>query len=693
MRTAPQAIAAAKKATKNVPGMCQNWTWNLYQAHSVGDVDRDGDADAVDGWKSEPASARFTDRKVWVGAPVAWSGGSGGFGHRAICIGYFNGEPLIRSTDAAGRGLVGNHTLSWFEKNWNLKYLGWSKTISGMTIEGLINPDAPEKVHVPTKKAAASKVKPLPVHGADTSHHNPFTNAQMKQAMDAGLDWISLKATQGQKFIDNKYVGRRDHARKIGLPCMAYHFAETSDPVSQAKHFLKVAGIKPGDMRPMLDLEDYAQGKSFFSKMTIAARTKWVGAFVAVIEKELGVKPFIYTPFALNDDFGCPLWVARYNPRNELPHIPKPWKAWTIRQFTNGQVGVPNSFVGLGHVDLNCWDGAPKTRLKTYTIKGRHEGAPKPEPKPEPVVEPAPRPTLKKTVAILAREVLDNKWGIGPDRVKRLTAAGHDAEAVQRAVNDLVIPAPVEIKPPVAVSGQVKVNLKTVALRVSTANIQNFPDMSDSKTRADIKATLAASDLIFWQELAEAQDHKALDDLDVGFTSTVVRTECPISARSALLKPVGAPIVTKISDSLGAGSHSPARYMTEQRYTWSVPTGLPDVWSIGNHYVNSAWNAKRVPKKTQRKLEWKKGHAVHQKHALAALANGFIVIGGGDYNRSIIDTPSFHPRQKWVVGGKGIDGVYVIPPLSVNIGAGASTNRNLNSDHNLRTVRLSLSAR
>lgn len=43
-----------------------------------------------------------------------------------------------------------------------------------------------------------------------------------------------------------------------------------------------------------------------------------------------------------------------------------------------------------------------------------------------------------QTVNQLAREVLDRRWGNGADRKLRLTQAGHNYEAVQKAVNALV---------------------------------------------------------------------------------------------------------------------------------------------------------------------------------------------------------------------------------------------------------------
>lgn len=46
--------------------------------------------------------------------------------------------------------------------------------------------------------------------------------------------------------------------------------------------------------------------------------------------------------------------------------------------------------------------------------------------------------TGKKTVAEVAKEVLDGKWGNGNDRKNRLIAAGYNYDTVQKKVNKLV---------------------------------------------------------------------------------------------------------------------------------------------------------------------------------------------------------------------------------------------------------------
>lgn len=157
-----QASTAVKRARAdhfNTPGTCQMWTRELYSSPSVGDVDSDGDADAVDGWKSEPLKARHTDRKPPLGSPVAWSGGRSGFGHRAISLGPIDGVYMIRSTDAGGSGQVATVPLSWVERHWGLTYLGWSETIGGTPIPGLKTGVRPEPKPEPPKPKLTSRGK------------------------------------------------------------------------------------------------------------------------------------------------------------------------------------------------------------------------------------------------------------------------------------------------------------------------------------------------------------------------------------------------------------------------------------------------------------------------------------------------------------------------------------------------------
>lgn len=130
-----EAARNAEAARSNIPGTCQLWTRIQYGAPSAGDVDRDGDSDAVDGWKKEPVSARHPgDRNPPRGVPVAFSGGSRGYGHRAVSL----GGGKIRSTDMTATryspGVVGTTTIDQIERSMGVTYLGWSETITGTLI-------------------------------------------------------------------------------------------------------------------------------------------------------------------------------------------------------------------------------------------------------------------------------------------------------------------------------------------------------------------------------------------------------------------------------------------------------------------------------------------------------------------------------------------------------------------------------
>lgn len=148
MNTREQAALNAEASTFNTPGTCQLWTRTQFGAPSAGDQDRDGDADAVDGWRSEPVTARHSDRNPPRGVPVAFSGGSRGYGHRAISL----GGGKIRSTDMTATGyragVVGTTTIAQIERSMGVKYLGWSETITGTPIP---NPQ-PEPEPIPVSQ-------------------------------------------------------------------------------------------------------------------------------------------------------------------------------------------------------------------------------------------------------------------------------------------------------------------------------------------------------------------------------------------------------------------------------------------------------------------------------------------------------------------------------------------------------------
>lgn len=225
-------------------------------------------------------------------------------------------------------------------------------------------------------------VKPLPVHGADISHYQDG-KLDLAGARKRGLRFLYHKATEGTSYVDPNFARRRAEAarvrvgklRRLRLRFGGYHFARPTkgNAVAEAKHFLSVYRPHPGDLRPALDLE-------VTGGLSLAELRVWAKTFCDYVERETGAKPIVYTPFDLVPK-GCLAWRPRYSNANTPPTLP-----FDIRQFSNGVYGVPNSFPGLGHVDLNSL--RPGVKVSALLVPAKAKPTPHPVPTPPPAPEP-----------------------------------------------------------------------------------------------------------------------------------------------------------------------------------------------------------------------------------------------------------------------------------------------------------------
>lgn len=134
-RTPDQALAAAltesTRPSRNWIGLCMMFTRMMYGVGAVGDYDGDGDADAVDGWKSAHRKHRTTDpHQIPRGVPVFWSGGRSGYGHAAISVG--GGQ--MWTTDLIRTGKVDLAPISGVRRVWGLELLGWTEDLNGVVV-------------------------------------------------------------------------------------------------------------------------------------------------------------------------------------------------------------------------------------------------------------------------------------------------------------------------------------------------------------------------------------------------------------------------------------------------------------------------------------------------------------------------------------------------------------------------------
>lgn len=216
--------------------------------------------------------------------------------------------------------------------------------------------------------------------GIDLSHYQGG-DLDFHAARRAGVLFVSHKTTEAldPKYVDAFYTRRRREVADAGMLFGGYHFARPgqSGGAAQAQWFLRHATPGDGDLWPMLDLEDD-------DGLNTAQLTAWVDDWVTVMRREVGCVGFIYTQYDLDDDFAAPLWRARYSDAMSLPTVPKPWRHWTVWQWSNGEYPhTPlNLTPGIGHVDANMMHTTmPAKLLERFTL-----GGPKPKPKPEPNV-------------------------------------------------------------------------------------------------------------------------------------------------------------------------------------------------------------------------------------------------------------------------------------------------------------------
>lgn len=200
IRNAEEAARAAEQTKTNAEGMCQAVTRGYYLAPSAGDQDRDGDADAKDGWLSEPKSARHTDRNPPRGYPCTMS--TGGHWHRLESLGKKNGVTILRSTDFDGvtkrfrPGVLGNGTIEEIELAMGAKWVGWSRTIDGVPI-----PPAPKKpvVKKPAAKRSHGEAVDHAIADLMRSKKGPASGARARHIHAALAELVKVPEVGGKK--------------------------------------------------------------------------------------------------------------------------------------------------------------------------------------------------------------------------------------------------------------------------------------------------------------------------------------------------------------------------------------------------------------------------------------------------------------------------------------------------------------
>ena len=190
------------------------------------------------------------------------------------------------------------------------------------------------------------------IHGIDVSKYQRTIGWKLVKEMevdDIRIGFAFMKATEGVINIDAQFKRNWKQAKKAGIPRGAYHFFIASKSgKAQAENFLDNVALEPGDLPPVLDVEQ-TNGAS------VTDLQQRVADWLQVVEKKYKTKPIIYTNVDFYNTFlagrfdDYPLWVAHYFVKDK-PRIKRHWHFW--QHSERGRANGINAFV-----DFNVFSG------------------------------------------------------------------------------------------------------------------------------------------------------------------------------------------------------------------------------------------------------------------------------------------------------------------------------------------------
>jgi lysozyme len=191
------------------------------------------------------------------------------------------------------------------------------------------------------------------VRGIDISHYQDRINwEKLRNATigDAPVSFVFIKATEGEKMLDDNFNENFAQARRNDIIRGAYHFFIPGiSPRRQADFFLRQAQLEPGDLPPILDVEKNGN-------LTPEQLRRDVLTWLNMAEKKYGAKPILYTGYKFKMQYlntpefdVYPYWIAHYYV-DKLEYTGK----WTFWQHTDcGKVSGIRGFV-----DCNIFNGS-----------------------------------------------------------------------------------------------------------------------------------------------------------------------------------------------------------------------------------------------------------------------------------------------------------------------------------------------
>ncbi|QBQ40755.1 glycoside hydrolase family 25 protein [Sphingobacterium psychroaquaticum] len=189
------------------------------------------------------------------------------------------------------------------------------------------------------------------VYGIDISQYqgNIDWDAVLKIHGAVPVDFVFVRASMGESAKDKRFRENwSEVASRTKLRGAYHYFRPNENSLKQAKNFIRLVKLKPGDLPPVLDIEERPRRQSMDSLKVGLKR--WLDE----VEQHYGVQPILYSGDSYFTDFlekefsDYVLWIANYN-----FWIDRPKKHWDFWQFS--ERGAVDGI--KGNVDLNMFNG------------------------------------------------------------------------------------------------------------------------------------------------------------------------------------------------------------------------------------------------------------------------------------------------------------------------------------------------
>lgn len=167
--------------------------------------------------------------------------------------------------------------------------------------------------------------------GIDISHHQgevdwpalkfryrldtkEIVSSQTQASGMRAVDFVIAKATEGATHVDGMYRSHLDSASARGIAFGAYHYFKPNVPyAAQAGNFLSVSALQPGNIVPVIDVEERGR---LSAKQLREAVLGWLGE----VGEHYGCVPIIYCNISYYEKYFSapefskyPIWIAAYS--------------------------------------------------------------------------------------------------------------------------------------------------------------------------------------------------------------------------------------------------------------------------------------------------------------------------------------------------------------------------------------------